>query len=160
MNPPIPDKQVSEIVTPSQIQLINLRALQGFFPIIESVIMNCGVVSVYELRSEGGKEITDVGCRGPLFLVQTRHKELWLVVLNQSSFGIYHTIVSEQTQFQQQDRYLTLTHLDNQCLVQFCFISQSANEECTNVVSRLRRELSDRVRFGRLLKQAVTYCSM
>ncbi|ELP90384.1 2-alkenal reductase, putative [Entamoeba invadens IP1] len=156
MSTPTPDKkQPEQAMGPAQVQALNLQTLQGFYPHIESIAMNCGVVSVYEISAQ----THDPDCRGPLFLVQTREKEMWMIVLNQLGFGTYRISIDENTQFQEQDRYVTLKNDGDNVLVQFCFVSQNAEDEREKAVKKLKNELRAVGKASTLLKHAVAYCS-
>ncbi|KAL7718551.1 2-alkenal reductase [Entamoeba marina] len=139
----------------SYIQSYNLKVLQGLYPVISHIIHCCGVASVYEIDDE----IHDIDCRGPLFIVQTIHKELWMVVLNQSQYGTYRVEIDCNTQFQEKGRYLTLNTTNSQhSLVQFCFVAERPDDERAKTVQHIRQELSQKVQVEKILQQTVAYC--
>ena len=146
-----------QIIGISQIHSINLKALKGFYPIINNIITTFGVVSVFEVNNET-EEFVDIDCKGPLFLVETQTKELWFIVLNQTSLNVYKYPIHSTSKFIHQDGSLTLQSVD-QPIIQFCFLDQNAEKTCQNVVEKLKTEFNFSVRANRLLQTSLTYCS-
>lgn len=158
---PTPDRQnKNNNLPPSYVQSINLSALQKIYPVISSVLLCCGTVEMYTFKNGQSEEKDRQGIKGPLFLVQTQLKTLWLVILNQDKTGSYRWEINENTKYSDTDRSLTVSTSEDNKEVQFCFISTSdVKSAIKSTLDRIRSELDVTSKSEKLLKQAMTYCS-